>query len=173
MMYQASSIKVELLGKIKVDIFHDIWVPNCLKKRPLFSTFPVAALNTLFQPFKTRKNQKKIPKTHNFITNSYFIKNWGWNSKIGNSQVLGIFMLYKSALNKFRNTLPFSGILASGFQNTMFVLSPSNIGLRTHFACFTPELGADTLATSVGERELYQNVFCQRNLLVYLRLIQG
>ena len=94
-------------------IFFNIWVPNCVEKDPLFSILLITTFNPPFRSFKYSKIKRKI--TNNLKLINYFIENWGCNSKIGNAQVLGVFMLYKSAPNKFGNTLPFSGTLVSSF----------------------------------------------------------
>ena len=94
------TFKVQFHGKMKVNIFRHLG-PKLLQKRPLLSILHVTSFNPLFQPFKIRKNQKQITETDNFITSSYFIKNWGCYSKIENAKSLGVLMLNKSVTSKF------------------------------------------------------------------------
>ena len=69
-------------------------------KIPHFSISPARAFNPLSSPLKYEK-LKENHKTHNFNTNSYFIKNWVCYSKIENVKSLGILMLNNFVTSKF------------------------------------------------------------------------
>ena len=86
----------------------------------------------------------------------FIIRNWGCFSKIGSAKSLVFFMLNKSVTSKFWNTLTLFKILAILFLKRVrcVIIVDYRLRLRTYFARFTPELGADILVTSVGERRM-------------------
>ena len=104
-------------------IFLNIWFQNCLEKDPSFRFCSWQLLIPLLSSSKYEKMKIKSQLTYKFI----FYKKTGdeiqksemhrWlGSKIGNAYSLRIFVLYKSAPNKFWNTLQFQEFLNLVFK---------------------------------------------------------
>ena len=107
-------LKLELHGKMKVDIFQHL-CSKLPQKRPLFSILPLTLFNPFSSPLKYEKSKENHKNTHFYNKLIFLITNWGCYSKIDDSKSLGNFMFNKSVTSKFRNTLPFSLISAPSF----------------------------------------------------------
>ena len=63
--------------------------------------------------------------------------------QIGNKEILKYFTLFQNFGNKFSK------------HDRCVIIVDYRLHLRTHFARFTPELGAGILATTIGKRGTY------------------
>ena len=144
-------VKVEFHGKLKVNIFRRLGL-KLLRKRPLFTIWRVTTFNPFSSPLNYKKIKRKSQKHKLGKKKFIFNKKLGMlfenrirkvfghfhAQQIGNKQILKYLTLFQNFCTKFLKHVRFD------------ITVKYRLHLRTHFACFTPELGAGLLTTSIG-----------------------